>query len=236
MYTRGSTSSKLKIGNPSEPITPRTPYSICPICHSKQIWYDVEKGERVCRNCGFVLEVSPNYVSRLPFDMTYAPVVHIHSGKNLGTRMRTNEMYEVLAKTRKGNDTNKPIAIRQIKTIVEQKDHPLIAKMKKHANELIRSIKFDTNDSLHIQVKETLGRFIEKVGGRAIYSEFKNKPKDLASAVFLEVLHMFNFELEQEGKKKVAPEEDIQLYVKRVLFESLVWFRKWKKKLITLKA
>ena len=81
--------------------------SVCPECllsrlpdGSLAVWTDPE-GERVCRNCGFVIERIDGFDGRLPFNTTFALESMAATDKSLGSVPSVRECYKIIAKVPK---------------------------------------------------------------------------------------------------------------------------------------
>ena len=71
---------------------------VCPECLEARVYEDPETGERVCGNCGTVLE-NMEYVNHLPFDTTYALTSDLAYDKSLGGTLNGKALMRVLARS-----------------------------------------------------------------------------------------------------------------------------------------
>ena len=191
--------------------------SFCPNCFEKGVWQDPENGERVCRSCGFVLEREASMIHTLPFGETYALTNNIAYGKSLGGTLSKNATYRVLARTRDAeNKANVPI--RQIYTIAETFDPPVVINMLAYASKLLKNLGFDSNDRLSAILANELGGALRRIGAFLTISRVCEvfQPHLLARAAVWLTLKKFGFidQAEECRKKYAFPETEMKLLLK----------------------
>jgi len=140
-------------------------FDYCPECFSKSVVLDRETGEYVCMNCGYVIEEDGSRMSKaIPFGTeekpnTFALTSHIAYGKSLGFTMPKSHLFRVVAENikkrmnRSGNvgGDKIPIPIRQIQTITETVDPPIVKSILNYGSRLLKEFGFDGDtDSNHV--------------------------------------------------------------------------------------
>jgi hypothetical protein len=119
------------------------------------------------------------------------------------------------------------IPTRQIMTLHEEYDPPLLRKMKEYGNQLLQ----DAWEALSrfcdpIMFGHSYGAVIEKVGSAALMDpDMKHSPKDLAAACF--VTSLFQINPDANVPLSYPPSHDVQIYVSMVTSplrnEKLAW-------------
>jgi hypothetical protein len=102
-----------KLVNSVKQVSPERLRLICPECLEPAVWKDPENGERVCTNCGYVVDQQPDMVHRLPFDETYAMENPLVFNKSLGTADTLRRNYglaKVLGKARNSKEKIQAVA------------------------------------------------------------------------------------------------------------------------------
>lgn len=216
---------KKKLVTKLKQVSPDRLQFICPECLEARVVEDPVTGERVCANCGYVVEeYGPKMVHTLPFDegdgMTpgaaYALENPLVFNKSLGGTLPVRQLYRVIARGPEGQ--RKEVPVRQIKAIHELHDPPLIRRMKEEAERLRKAFGLDRRgnpvgdpDAFSV----TLGRFIEKVGSRALFDgEWRRRGRELAEACFIAAVERFNPRARVKGLK---PRKRALIYVKSIL-------------------
>jgi len=124
-------------------------------------------------------------------------------------------------------NTYDAIPTRQIMTLHEEYDPPLLRKMKEYGNQLLQ----DAWEALSRfcdpkMFGHSYGAVIEKVGNAALMDpDMKHSPKDLAAACF--ITSLFQINPDANVPLSYAPNQDVQIYVSMVTSplrnEKLAW-------------
>jgi len=160
----------------------------CPECYSPDVWLDRERGEHVCRSCGFVVEEEAGMVHTLPFDETYALESNIAFGKSLGNTLNIQKTYRVLAKLRSRENDQGKIPIRQITTLTQTVDPPVVRNMLSYGSRMLKQLGLEKDtESCHL-LADRLGRTLRKIGAFLHVSRMQVRPYMLARAAVYVVL------------------------------------------------
>jgi len=127
---------KGKIGD----ITPERLEFVCPECLNARVYFDPERNERVCGDCGTVVEENVEYDESLPFDLSYAPSSDLAFGKSLGGTLNGKALMRVLAKT---GTEDLGIRARMIRVLTETVEPPALIEVLKLAYETSRKFHLD---------------------------------------------------------------------------------------------
>jgi len=216
---------KRKLVEKIQQVSPERLQLVCPECLEPRVIEDPVTGERVCTSCGYVVEeYGPKMIHTLPFDegrsvtpgAAYALENPLVFNSSLGGTLPVRQLYRVIAKGPEGQ--RKEVPVRQIKAIHELHDPPLIRRMKEEAERLRKAFGLDrrgnpVGDPDVFSV--TLGRFIEKVGSRALFDgEWRRRGRELAEACFIVAVERFNPRARVKGLK---PRKKALIYVKTIL-------------------
>jgi len=176
---------------------------ICPECLAARVFQDLESGEKVCTNCGYVVDEQPDMVHRLPFDETFAIENPLVFNGSQGSVLSRRALFTILAKAHNGSAE---IPIHQIRTIATTFDPPLTHKMKEYAEALRKNARMDTSNPVCNPdiFSVALGNMVEKVGNIARFDpDMKRSPKDLAAACFVKTLEKMNAHIVIEGVPEI---------------------------------
>ncbi|MEM3628930.1 MAG: TFIIB-type zinc ribbon-containing protein [Candidatus Bathyarchaeia archaeon] len=72
---------------------------VCPECLEAKVYYDPEKSERVCGNCGYVFNEPVDFDESLPYDTTYALTSDLAYDKSLGGTLNGKALMRVIAQS-----------------------------------------------------------------------------------------------------------------------------------------
>jgi|GEM_PF-2961449 len=181
---------------------------VCPECLEAKVYYDHERTERVCGNCGYVFDEPTDFDESLPYDTTYALTSDLAYDKSLGGTLNSKALMRVIAQSSVNNELAKEgnlhlgLRARMIKTIAEQFEPPVLRAALKRAYELSRIHRMDSDKVFN----NLLGR---KVREGFLICEMLNKPaRRLAGTCFMLALRMTGKnaladEFEAREKKKI---------------------------------
>jgi len=197
--------------------------SFCPNCFEKSIWQDPENGERVCKSCGYVLEREASMNHTLPFDETYALTSNIAFGKSLGGTLSRNATYRVLAKTRDA-ESKANVPIRQITTITETVDPPIVKNMLAYSSRLLKALGFTPENNISAVLAHDLGGILRKVGGFLAVSKIEVQPFMLVRAAIWVTLEKFGLidEAQNCRRRYKFRESDLKIILKIAELSELV--------------
>ena len=196
-------------------VTGVTYFDYCPECFSKSVVLDRETGEYVCTNCGFVVEEDGSRMSKdISFGTedepnTSALTSNIAYGKSLGFTMPKSHLFRVVAENAKKEsgslrnlDEKIPIPIRQIQTITETVDPPLIRSLLNYGSRLLKETGYGTDtDSNHI-LADSYGRLLRKIGAYLMVSKSNLQPYQAARAALAYILTKIDPEKAKEVIEK----------------------------------
>ena len=191
-------------------------FDYCPECFSKSVVLDRETGEYVCTNCGYVIEEYGSRMSKaIPFGTeeepnTFALTSHIAYGKSLGFTMPKSHLFRVVAENikkrmnRSGNvgGDKIPIPIRQIQTITETVDPPIVKSILNYGSRLLKEFGFDGDtDSNHV-FADRYGRLLRKIGAYIMVSKANLQPYQAARAALFFLLSKTDRKKAKEFQEK----------------------------------
>jgi len=190
-------------------------FDYCPECFSKSVVLDRETGEYVCTNCGFVVEEDGSRMSKdIPFGTeeepnTFALTSHIAYGKSLGFTMPKPHLFRVVAENAKkescssGNSDEKiPIPIRQIQTITETVDPPIVKSILNYGSRLMKELGFDRDTDSNHTLADRYGRLLRKIGAYLMVSKSNLQPYQAARAALAYILSKVDPEKAKEVTEK----------------------------------
>jgi hypothetical protein len=185
-------------------------FDYCPECFQKSVILDKQTGERVCTNCGFVVEDDPasKFSADIPFGTddkpnTFALTSHIAYGKSLGFTASRNHLFRVLARTSKIEDGELQIPIRQIQTITETVDPPIVRAMLNYGSRLLKELSLDKDKDRNHILADRYGRLLRKIGAYLTVSKSNLQPHQAARAALFHLLTR----TDQQEKAKEAKEK-----------------------------
>jgi len=195
-------------------VSPERLRFVCPECLEARIREDPETGEHVCMNCGFIADES-KISETIPFGTedepnTYALTSHIAYGKSLGFTMPKSHLYRVVAKVSMENAKEAPlenaekipIPIRQIQTITETVDPPIVRSMLNYGSRLLKELGFDGDtDSNHV-LADSYGRLLRKIGAYIMVSKSNLQPYQATRATLFYLLSKIDPEKAKEFQQK----------------------------------
>jgi len=189
-------------------------FDYCPECFQKSVILDKETGERVCTNCGFVIEEDEAKMSKdIPFGTdekpnTFALTSNIAYGKSLGFTASRNHLFRVLARTSNRNQAGRvddgelQIPIRQIQTITETVDPPIVRAMLNYGSRLLKQLGLsEDKDHNHI-LADSYGRLLRKIAAYLTISKAKLQPHMAARAALFYILSKTDPEKAKEAQRK----------------------------------
>jgi len=159
----------------------------CPECFMETVHLDRETGERVCRNCGLVVERAPTFSVNLPFDTTYALTSNIAFGKSLGNTIRPKELYKVIAKGPNGRK-DLPIRATQIQVITSAVDPPKVRSILNYGSKLLRELGLDRDTDFNHVFADRYGRLLRLSASIIQVSKLKLQPYLMARAILYQLL------------------------------------------------
>jgi hypothetical protein len=188
----------------------------CPECFQKSVILDKETGERVCTNCGFVVEEDPEskISTDIPFGTdekpnTYALTSHIAYGKSLGFTASRNHLFRVLARVSMRNhdsagrieDGEFQIPIRQIQTITETVDPPIVRAMLNYGSRLLKELGLDEDKDRNHILADRYGRLLRKIAAYLTISKSNLQPHQAARAALFYILRTVDPEKAKKAQK-----------------------------------
>jgi len=195
-------------------VTGVTYFDYCPECFSKSVVLDRETGEYVCTNCGYVIEEDGEKFSMdIPFGTdekpnTFALTSHIAYGKSLGFTASRNSLFRVLARTSNRNqagrvdDGDLQIPIRQIQTITETVDPPIVRAMLNYGSRLLKQLGLSEDKDRNHILADSYGRLLRKIAAYLTISKAKLQPHMAARAVLFYLLSKTDPEKAKESQRK----------------------------------
>ena len=190
-------------------------FDYCPECFQKSVILDKETGERVCTNCGFVIEEDEAKMSKdIPFGTdekpnTFALTSYIAYGKSLGFTASRNSLFRVLARTSNRNhdpasqvDCDLQIPIRQIQTITETVDPPIVRAMLNYGSRLLKQLGLSEDKDRNHILADSYGRMLRKIGAYLTVSKAKLQPHMAARAALFYLLSKTDTEKAKEAQRK----------------------------------
>ena len=175
-------------------ITPERLRFICPECLRARVYRDPETGERVCMNCGYVLEDEPTPDNRLPFGTTYALESHLAVGRSLGGTLPSREISRIIERNGGGDIGSR---IKAIRVAIETSEPPQLARLLQIGYELSKKHGLDHdklfNNDLGINIRRAyrLASDLKKFGVKVTYEE-------VAGTAFL--LTLMQYGKKEEGR------------------------------------
>ena len=136
--------------------------TICPECASSSIFRDRENGERVCRNCGCVIE-QDNLVNTLPMGTTYALENHMAFGRSLGGTLPTKQIYQVLASA-PAQKLDLPIRSTQIQVMSNAVESPTVRAMLSYSSEMFHALGLDDDSEICHALSNHFGLRVRSFG------------------------------------------------------------------------
>jgi len=112
------------------------------------------------------------------------------------------------------------VPIRQIQTLHDIHDPPLIRRMKEYAEKFRKQSKMDVENPVCDPdvFSVALGTLVEKVGNEALLDEdMKHSPRDLAAACFVKVVRTMSPKVRVQGRLRRSLKEEALRYVDHVL-------------------
>ena len=188
---------------------------VCPECLDDTLCEDVARGEWVCRRCGLVTREVQRFSNDLPWDTTYAFVSNIAFGKSLGDTLSYRGVYRVLAKTRSKGD--QPIPIRQVWTIVETVDPPIIKNLLNYGSTLLKRIGLDGDTEFNHAFADRYGRLLRKIGAFLQASGAKVQGYMVARAALWHLLDMAGLHGKASAVHEKFPFNTKHLRIVRIL-------------------
>ena len=202
-----NTRLKRKLVKMIKHVSPERLRFVCPECLGTRVHEDPENGERVCMECGYVLD-EESISSNIPFGTeeepnTYALTSHISYGKSLGFTMPRSHLYRVVVKASMdrakkkqkekqvaGVDEKKiPIPIRQVQMITQTIEPPFIKNLLEYGSMMLKRFGFDRDTSSNHVFSDEYGRLLRKIGAYIIVTKAKNlQAYQVASAAFFYLL------------------------------------------------
>jgi hypothetical protein len=180
----------------------------CPECFKKSVILDKETGERVCTNCGFVIEEDPEskFSTDIPFGTdekpnTFALTSHIAYGKSLGFTAPRNHLFRVLARTSNNQDGELQIPIRQIQTITETVDPPIVRAMLNYGSRLLKELGLDKDKDRNHILADRYGRLLRKIAAYLTISKSNLQPHQAARAALFYILRTVDPEKAKKAQK-----------------------------------
>ena len=152
-------------------------------------------------NIPFGTEEAPN---------TYALTSHIAYGKSLGFTMPKSHLYKIVAKVSmengasvsEGENGKIPIPIRQIQTITETVDPPIVKSILNYGSRLLKEFGFDGDtDSNHV-FADRYGRLLRKIGAYIMVSKANLQPYQAARAALFFLLSKTDRKKAKEFQEK----------------------------------
>jgi hypothetical protein len=168
-------------------VSPERLHFVCPECLEAKMFEDHETGERVCRNCGLVVERAPTFSVNLPFDTTYALTSNIAFGKSLGNTIRPKELYKVIAKGPSGRK-DLPIRATQIQVITSAVDPPKVRSILSYGSKLLRDLGLDRDTDFNHVFADRYGRLLRLSASIIEVSKLKLQPYLMARAILYQML------------------------------------------------
>lgn len=172
---------------------------ICPECLEAKVYYDPEKSERVCGNCGYVFDEPAEFDEGLPYDTTYALTSDLAYDKSLGGTLNGKALMRVIAQSSINNVLAKEgnlhlgLRARMIKTIVERFEPPALRAALEKAYKLSKVYRMDSDKVFN----NFLGRKVRE--GFLICVMLNKSARKLVGTCFLLALRM-------AGKNALADE------------------------------
>lgn len=202
-------------------ITPERLEYVCPECLDARVYTDPENGERICANCGLVLEEAKCYSQDLPFDTTYALTSELAYGRSLGGTLGYRGMLRVLAKSPSSSELSKNggnhhlgLRARLAQIIAETVEPEPTREALRHTKELSAYYGLGSdyvfNDSLGILIKRAYF-FAYNIAKKAVFK------RRLAETCFWMTLKTF-------GRKELAERFQKEYEVNHVLAIALEEF------------
>ena len=195
-------------------VSPERLLFVCPECLAAKVYEDPETGERVCMNCGYVLDES-KMSETIPFGTeeapnTYALTSHIAYGKSLGFTMPKSHLFRVLAKVSmengasvsEGENGKIPIPIRQIQTITETVDPPIVKSILNYGSRLLKELGLDRDTDSNHTLADQYGRLLRKIGAYIMVSKSNLQPYQAARAALAYILSKVDPEKAKEVTEK----------------------------------
>jgi len=139
----------------------------CPSCGGA---LQIKEGAVVCTKCGLIVDEELEAVHNLPFGQTFQPSNNLHLGRGLGKPLPTNnrELYRILALSPNGTQ-DLPIRARQIRTLMEYREHPIVASALKTAYNLAIKYGFKQDNDAGAMWLNGLGKIIRRVSSFLVY-------------------------------------------------------------------
>jgi len=173
--------------------------TLCPECLEPSMRRDHETGELVCTRCGLVAKQTQNFSVDLPFNTTYALTSNLAFGKSLGGTLNYRGTLKVLAKA---HHEGSQIPIRQIQTIIQTVDPPVVKRMLSYGSKMLKELGMDRDtDSCHI-FADRYGRLLRKIGAFIQISKTEVPPYIAARAALFYLLINMDREKALEARKK----------------------------------
>jgi hypothetical protein len=190
---------------------------ICPECLEAKVFYDPERKERVCGNCGCVLEQLADYDESLPYDLTYALTSDLAYDKSLGGTLNGKALMRVIAQSpasevlAKNGNIDLGLRARMIKILTERFEPPALTSALKRAYDLSKAYDLEADKTFN----HTLGKNVRKA---FLICSLLGKPftyRGVAETCFLLTLYQF-------GRKALAKTFQEQMSVNYQLLAMLI--------------
>ena len=160
---------------------------ICPECLKPTVAFDEERGERVCRSCGYVVESVPQLSEDLPFDTTYALTNHLAFGKSLGGTLPPDQLYKVIAQAPEGIK-DLPIRSAQIQVLSSAVEPPVVRRMLDYGSKMLKQLNLDRDEAECHELSDQYGRCIRAVAAFLQVSKLKVQSHLVARAALYHLL------------------------------------------------
>ncbi|MGB9671932.1 MAG: TFIIB-type zinc ribbon-containing protein [Candidatus Norongarragalinales archaeon] len=174
---------------------------VCPECLEAKVYYDHEKSERVCGNCGYVFDEPAEFDQSLPYDTTYALTSDLAYDKSLGGTLNGKALMRVIAQSPASNELAKEgnlhlgVRARVIKVIADSTEEQAALKQA-----------YDLSKEYGLESDPLFNNILGKEVRRALYfCKMERKPtRGLVPTCFLLVLRL-------AGKKALADEFEAKM-------------------------